>query len=386
MSQPVVWPGSASFSEVSAYTSFKIYDSDSEFISASVESTTWAARRLGYPVMDIEMSNENFIACFEESVNEYSYQINNFNIQENMLTLQGSSTGSNLQGRQIRGGLGRIIKLTDYYGAEVGVGGDVDWKKGYIDVTAGTQEYDLDSLWAQANESGSEIRIKRIFHNSPPASTRYFDPYGMPGTAGANLISSLGFNSFSGTGTSFLLRPVYEDLLRMQSIELNDEVRRSGYSFELINNKLKLFPRPAYDFKLWFQYVIKSEADSGYVSGSEGTGLITDPSNVPYNEIVYSTLNSTGKQWIRNYFLALCKDTLGSIRGKYATVPIPNSEITLDGETLRSEAATQKENLIQQLRDSLEKMSRRSQMESKQDEDDNLQKIINKIPMKIFVG
>lgn len=386
MSQSVVWPGSASLTEVTTYTSFKLYDDDLEFISASVEATSWAARRLGYPIMDVELSNENFVACFEEAVNEYSYQINNFNIQENMLTLQGSSTGSNLQGREIRGGLGKIIKLTDYYGAEVGVGGDVEWKKGYINVVTDTQEYDLDTLWADVSESMAEIRIKRIFHYTQPASTRYFDPYGTPGNAASNLITSLGFNSFSGTGTTFLLRPVYEDLLRMQAIELNDEIRRSGYSFELINNKLRLFPKPTYDFTLWFDYVIKSDADSGFVSGSEGSGVITDPSNVPYNEVVYSYVNSMGKQWIRNYFLVLCKDTLGAIRGKYTTIPIPNSDLTLDGDTLRSEAATQKESLIQQLRDSLEKMSRRNQMESKREEDDNLQKIINKVPMKIFIG
>ena len=136
----------------------------------------------------------------------------------------------------------------------------------------------------------------------------------------------------------------------------------------------------------WFHYVIKSDADSGFVTGSGGTGLVTDPSNVPYQEVTYQNVNSTGRQWIRNYYLALCKSTLGGIRGKYATIPIPNSEVTLDGDTLRSEAETEKERLIDQLKDSLEKMSRRAQMESKQEEDDNLQKIINKVPMKIFVG
>jgi len=386
MSLPVVWPGSASYSDVTTYTAFDIYDDDAEFISASVEATYWAARRLGYPVMDVELANENFFACFEEAVNEYSYQINNFNITENMLILQGSSTGSNLQGRQIRGGLGRIVKLTDYYGQEVGAGGDVDWKEGSINVVAGEQSYDLDALWADVSESGAEIRIKRIFHYRTPASTRYFDPYGLPTNATQNLVNSLGFNSFSGAGTAFILRPLYEDLLRMQAIELNDQFRKSGYSFEIINNKIRLFPRPATAFKLWFHYVIKADADSGFVSGSEGTGLITDPSNVPYSEIPYNSINSIGQQWIRNYFLAACKDTLGAIRGKYSTIPIPNSEVTLDGDTLRSEAIAEKERLIEQLRDSLEKMSRRAQMEAKQEEDDNLQKIINKVPMKIFVG
>ena len=385
MSQSIVWPGSASYSDVTDYTMFSFYDSDTVFVSESINSTNWAAHRLGYPIMDVELSNTQFIICFEEAVNEYSSQLNNFNIQENMLVLQGSSTGSNLQGREIRGGFGKIIKLTDYYGAEVGVGGDVDWKTGSIDVTNGTQVYDLDTLWASVSESGEEIRIKRVFHDNKPASSRYYGTYGYDGDS-YQMNQELGFNSFTAGGTSFILRPLYEDLLRMQAIELHDEIRRSAFSFEIINNTIRLFPRPASDFKLWFHYVIKAEADSGFVSGSEGSGVITDPSNVPYEEVTYSNLNSVSKQWIRNYFLVLCKETLGAIRGKYQTIPIPNSEITLDGDTLRSEAQSEKETLITNLREMFEKMSRRIQLESKKEEDDNIQDIINKIPLNIFVG
>lgn len=385
MSSSIVWPGSASLLEIASDTLFNIYDTDATFISESVHAINWAGRRLGYPVMDVEMSNAQFTTCFEEAVNEYSAQLNNFNIQENMLTLQGSPTGSNLQGREIRGGLGRIIKLTDYYGSEVGVGGDVDWKKGYINVVDGTQTYDLDTLWADVSESGAEIRIKRIFHHRTPASSRYYGTYGYDGDT-YQMTQELGFNSFSAGGTAFILRPLYADLLRMQGIELHDEIRRSAYSFEIINNTIRLFPRPTTNFKLWFDYVIKEEADSGFVSGSAGTGVVTDPSNVPYQEVTYANLNSTSKQWIRNYFLALCRETLGAIRGKYQSIPIPNSEVTLDGDTLRTTAQTEKENLITQLKEMFDKMSRRAQLESKKEEDDNIQDIINKVPLSIYVG
>lgn len=386
MSQIILWPGSASYSEVTSSTLFGFYNTDNLFISESVHSINWAGKKLGYPVMDVELSNSQFIACFEESVNEYGAQLNNFNIQENLLTLQGSSTSSNLQGREIRGGLGRIIRLTEYYGSEVGVGGDVDWKSGYINVVNGTQVYDLDTLWANVSESSAEIRIKRIFHNPIPASSRYYGTYGYTGDT-LQLTQEFGFNSVtSGDSSSFILRPLYEDLLRMQSIELNDQIRKSAYSFELINNKLRIFPKPTSDFKLWFQYVIKSQADSGFVTGSNGTGVITDPSNVPYNEIVYTNLNSSSRQWIRNYFYALCKETLGNIRGKYQSVPIPNSEVTLDGDSLRTSAQTEKENLITQLKEMFDKMSRKNQLESKKEEDQNIQEIINKIPLPIFIG
>lgn len=387
----IFWPGSASLSEVTQSTFFGFYNDDAQFISESVASTYWAAHRLGYSAVDVELSNTQFISFFEEAVSEYGAQVNQFNIKEHLLTLQGSPTSSNLTGRQIRGSLGAIIKLSKFYGTEVGAGGDVSWRTGSIPVTTGTQEYDLNAMFAVPSASGNAISIRRVFHERVPASTRYFDPFGLPTAPGSYNLGFYGFGAneggtIGGAGTSYVLRPIYEDLLRMQAIELNDQIRKSSYSFELINNRIRLFPIPQTDFTLHFHYTLDEEANAGYVSGSDGLGMITDPSNVPYDNIVYSNINSVGRQWIRNYFLAICKISLGGIRGKYPNIPIPDGDVSLDGESLRSEGINERDKLLEQLQQMLEKSGKRAQMESRNETDDNMQKILSKIPRKIYIG
>ena len=175
--------------------------------------------------------------------------------------------------------------------------------------------------------------------------------------------------------------------MRVQAIELNDEIRKSAYSFHLVNNKLRIFPDPSDSFKVWFDYYI-TEDKGGLVEGvgTSATGSISDFSNVPYNNMVYSQINDTGKQWIRKYGLALSKEILGAVRSKYGTIPIPNSEVTMDGDALRTEAATEKEQLITQLRETLEQTSRRSLTEKDQEESEFLQQKLNKVPIPIFIG
>lgn len=392
-----IWPGSASISgsNASIYTDFNFYDNDPLFLTESVQATEWAASRLGYPVIDVELTNKNFISMFEEATTTYGAILNEQNIKEYMLTVQGSSINTNLTGRQIRGGIGRIIELAEGYGAEVGVGGDVEWKHASIDVVDGQQLYDLNVLLADIFESGSKIRIKRIFHDRTPASVRYFDPWGIPTSPGIYGMGSIyGFGSggtIGAVGTSYVLRPVYEDLLRMQAIELNDQIRKSGFSFELINNKLRLFPIPNASFKLWIDYVVVADTDIGYITGSDasgsnnGLGNITDPSNIPYENLVYSNINSVGRKWIRDYFLALCKITLGGIRAKYPNIPIPNGEVTLDGESLRNEGINERDKLLERLIDMLDKSGKKAQIANKQEEEENMQKIMNRVPMGIFI-
>lgn len=393
----IFWPGSASYNEVTDSTPFGFYDDDSQFISESISSIYWAVSRLGFPSTDVELSNEMLIKYFEEAVTEYGAQVNAHLIKEYMLTLQGSPTSSDLTGRQIRGTLGGVIRLSDAYGAEVGVGGDITWHTGSIPVTAGTQVYDLNSLFAVPSASGRDISIKRIFHYKVPASIRYFDPWGLPTSPGSYNLGFYGFGAneggtVGGAGTSYILRPLYEDILRMQAIELNDQIRKSGYSFEIINNELRLFPIPQEDYTLFFQYTFKDEAYSGFVSGSgvpgdpSGLGTITDPSNVPYSNIRYSYINSVGRQWIKKYFLATCKISLGGIRGKFPNIPIPNSEVSLDGESLRSEGINEREKLIEELREFLDKTGKRAQMEAKNETDENMKKILGKVPLPIYIG
>ena len=136
-----IWEGSSTFS--SGQTPYGFYDSDNEFTSSADNFANWAAKRLGYPIVDVELQSGSFYACFEEAVSEYSAQVNQFNIRDNLLHLKGQSTGSNLTQRQVTPTLGNVVNISAQYGTEVGVGGFVDWKKGSIDVVSGSQDYDL---------------------------------------------------------------------------------------------------------------------------------------------------------------------------------------------------------------------------------------------------
>jgi hypothetical protein len=383
MAQEVIWPGSSSFS--SGQTPFGLYDSDSTFSSDIDKFADWCARRLGYPIMSVELQSGSFYACFEESVSEYSAQVNQFNIKDNLLTLQGQSTGSNVTHKRITPTLGRSVFLSKQYGTEAGVGGDVDYKKGSINITSGSQEYDLNKLFVDGSTSGS-IEIKRVYYEGTPAMQRFFDPYATTGYGTINMIEGFGFGDFS-PAVSFTLMPIYEDLLRVQAIELNDSIRKSAYSFTLRNNKLRVFPDPEENSTLYFDYVNTSDRDNPLITEYSGSSdVISDFSNVPYDNMEYQFINDVGKQWIRKYGFALTKELLGIIRGKYGTIPIPNSDTTLDGDTLRSEAAAEKEALTTQLREMLEQTSRKALLEADKDEAEFLQEKLQKVPYPIYIG
>ena len=168
---------------------------------------------------------------------------------------------------------------------------------------------------------------------------------------------------------------------------MNDAIRKSAYSFELRNNKLRIFPNPEEDRTLHFEYVKVSERDNPLITQYSGSAdVVSDFSNVPYDNMEYQFINDVGKQWIRKYGLALCKELLGIIRSKYAAIPIPNAETTLDGDALRAEAAAEKEALITQLREILEQTSRKALLEADKDEAQHLQEKLNKVPYPIYIG
>ena len=383
MAQEIIWAGSSSFS--SGNTPWGLYDTDNEFTSSADKFADWSARRLGYPIMSVELQSGSFYACFEEAVSEYSAQVNQFNIKDNLLHLTGQATGSNVTHKRVTPTMGRSVFLSKQYGTEAGVGGDVDISKGSIEINSGSQEYNLNTLFADVSASEA-IEIKRVYYEGTPAMQRFFDPYATTGYGTINMVQGFGFGGQS-PAVSFTLMPLFEDLLRVQAIEMNDSIRKSAYSFSLVNNKLRIFPDPDESSTLYFDYVKTSDRDNPLITEYSGSSdVVSDFSNVPYNNMQYQFINDVGKQWIRKYGLALCKELLGIIRGKYGTIPIPNADTTLDGDTLRSEAASEKEILISQLREMLEQTSRKALLEADKDEAEFLQEKLNKVPYPIYIG
>jgi len=376
-----IWPGSASF--FPGDTPFGFYDADTEFQNSADQVATWCAQRLGYPIVDIELQAVNFFTAFEEAVTTYAQYVYQYEIIENIGTLEGTTTDENLNNKYIQPNLGNSIAIAEQYGSEAGSGGNIDYKTGSIDVTAGQQRYSLTDAFTNVSESGNNIEIKKIYHYYPAAIVRYFDPYAGTGTGIQSLMETFGFGNFS-PGVNFMLMPTYYDALKIQAIELNDQIRKSAYSFELHNNNdLKLFPIPRRNEKLYFDYVVKSDRNNPI--RNTNTNLVTDVSNVPYTNISYESINAPGRQWIFRYTLAISKEMLSSIRGKYSSVPIPGAEVTTNAGELRSEAASEKQSLIEELKLMLEESSRVKFTERDAQIAQNSQDLLYKVPYPIYI-
>lgn len=400
--EPIIWPGQGE--NPVGLAPFGFFDDDIQYLSDAPKVADWCARRMGYPTVAIEMIDLHFYACFEEAIVEYSHQVNEFNIREHIIELQGRSTDLSLTGTSIATTpLPFLSVLSGEYGTEAGAGGFADWKTGSINVSSGSATYDLQNLWGATSESGNRLEIRRIFHQRAPAVARSFwfgDFYGSNSfltSFGWGLGSGYGVGGYGGyaggysgygglgyPGYSYVLLPTFDTALRTQAVKFGDKWYRSQYSFELINNKLRLTPIPTNDFALWFHYTVYEERIN---TGSQfDSGSISDMHNVPYELQVYSDINSVGKRWIWEYALACAKDTLGMIRNKFQTIPIPNAEVTLDGATLRQEAVAEKQQLIEQLRESLGEMGLQKQLEKQRSNAENMMEIWKRVPIGIYIG
>jgi hypothetical protein len=377
-----IWPGSSSF--FPGETPFGFYDTDTDFQSDADKVADWCARRLGYPLVDIELQAINLFTCFEEAINEYGSQLYHFQIINNFHTLEGTSTGSNLNNNIITPNLGNTVNISEQYGSETdGGGGNYKLEKGTLEVTQGKQQYDLLSSTSSSISGSEAVFMKKIYHYQPAAINRYFDPYAGTGTGIQSLMESFGFGNYS-PGVNFMLMPMYFDILKIQAIELNDSIRKSAYHFDIVDNRyLKLFPIPTKNYTLHFEYQLKSVANNPVKDTSGG---ITNMSNVPYTNPTYKFINEPGRQWIRRYALALAKEMLGSIRGKYQSIPIPGADTTLDFSRLLSEAIAEKTALIEELKSFLEETTRVKQLERQNQEAQLTQETFYKVPYPIYIG
>ena len=284
--------------------------------------------------------------------------------------------------------------MSQQYGTLAGVGGNTAIKKAYIDLIPQQQIYNImsasvdvatSSSFATLFTGSSTVDVTRVFHEATPAIARFFDPYSVGAQGTLNLMSELGFGNFS-PAAQFLMMPLYEDVLRMQQIEFNDHIRKSAHSFNIVDNKLEIFPIPTTGTvgRVYFEYMSRDEFE--HDSQTIQSDSLSDYSDIPYDFIQYSFINDVGKQWIRKYTLALSKELLGAIREKYSSVPIPDGEVNLDGAALRAEAQVEKDMLMTQLRENLEEMSRKNVFEKQAHESDHHQDMLRKVPLKIYVG
>jgi len=382
-----IWPGSSSFHP--GDTPFGFYDYNPDFQKDADKVAKFCALRLGYPIENVELQDINFYAAFEEAVTVYSNELFAYKQREDYLSLEGSpysyeNSNVNFQDAIVTPNLQTIVNLSEQYGTWAGVGGDVDWHSGSIVLTSSVQDYNLDDWAASVGLTGSDVEIMRVFYQAVPASIQMYGGLGFAGT-GMGALATAGLAGWGAN--SFLMFPLSYDLQLIQGIEMYRDVLFSNFSFQLINNKLRIFPIPgdqANGDKIWFQYMLKSEEYCASVDINSNS--ISNISQVPYRNIDYDTINSVGRAWIFEYTLALVKEILGYVRGKYTQVPIPGSEVTLNQADLLASATSSKEALIAKLREYFESTSRQALLERRQAESVARNSELGQVPMVIFIG
>jgi hypothetical protein len=373
-----IYPGSSSF--FPGNTPFGFYDNDYQFQVDADKVTTFCARRLGYPIMDVELQDLNFYTAFEEAITTYGNELYAFQVRDNLLNVIGAPTASNMNHAIVTPSMAGVIRLSQQYAEEAGTGGNVNWYSGSIDMTIYKQDYDL-GAWAIENNITGGIEIKRVFYQPIPAVNQVYNLNMFSGLGGVPAVGTYGL--FGSTG--FLMYPTSLLVQTTQAVEMQNQISLPDFTFELINNKLRIFPIPTRDGdRIWFQYISIEERLNSVIGNAPGA--VTNVSNANFTNPKYSQINSIGRQWIFEYTLALCKEMLGYVRGKYTQVPIPGSEVTLNQSDLITAATAEKTSLIDRLRTYLDETSRQALLTRKQTESDSVMNELGKSPMTIFIG
>lgn len=377
-----IYPGSASF--FPGDTPYGHYDDDTNFQCEVEEFTNWAARRLGYPIMEVELQDINFFAAYEEAVSEYGSYVSTYAARDNILGLLGMPTGAlDVTSQYIPSTLSGVVKLAREYGTEVGSGGTLTWFTGSITTVVDKQVYSFvsDASIETGSFATDQFTIRKVLHEDAPASANYAGSLG----SAMYLSNEFGWGQ-ANMASDYLSMPLYENVLRAQAVEFNDQIRRSAYSFQITNNRIRIFPVPKDSFKIWFMYTLDNERVNLSSAANQGN-QITNHSNIPAGRLNYTYINQMGKRWIRKYALALAKEMLGMVRGKYASLPAAGSNtVSLNYQELLSAAEKEKDMLVEELTTILDSFSRQSQLERKQSESDAIAQQLSRVPLKIYVG
>lgn len=387
-----------SFIQTLRPTPFGFFDSDAAFQTEADGLVTFVKRKLGDDVLSVELTNRQIWACFEEACLEYARHVQELKIINELVNVLGQPTGStDLTNKYPQKTLDYLLRLADAYAASAFVGGSYDATLGFINLEVGRQDYNIytelyDSV--QTNQlvvdlmpSGSKgkMRIVEVFHFEPVAAQTFL----LNASNVTNfLATNFNYESYVNS-TVFYVLPVFEDVLRRGMLEEAFRVRRSNYSYQIIGSNLRIFPIPIGDsytaggsMRLYVKVMPpQNPLDPSFQDDS--IYGISGPENVPFSILPYSTITQPGRQWIRQYVLALCKELLGLVRSKFQNIPIPNADLQLNGENLVTQGREDKEQLITQLREFLLQLTTEKLMETQVSIAESLQKQLKLLPMPL---
>ncbi len=405
----VVLPATGTHADVLTGLAYGIYTTDN-FVSGAVDQVAYTYNKLGGNVLDLEITPTNVYNAYEEACLEYSYLVNTHQAKNVLSELLGNTTGSFNQDGEFTdysgsGGLDgtpnlkfpafRLSYITTIgkgLSSHAGVGANETIYSASFNLNQNQQDYDLQDLIYSAslnansdfyNQVGKRaIVVQRVYYKSPIAMWNFFGGYAI------GAVGNLSTYGMYADDSNFQLVPAWQNVLQAYAFEEDMNVRASHYSFRINNNKMRIFPTPdgQYPNKMWIDFkpardAFTEEDDRKY--GAEG---VNNMNTLPFPNVPYKNINSIGKQWIRRFGLSLAKETLGQVRSKLASIPIPGNDVTLNGPALVSEAKEEQSSLRDELKAVLDEMVYAALAEKDAQLQNSLGEVVNKIPTGIYVG
>lgn len=384
----------STFTTVLNPTPFGFFDSDTQFQTEADGMVTFVKRKLGDDLLSVELTKKQIWACFEEAFLEYGKITNEYQAKSQLHNFLGAQTGtlSGGENKYPRQTLEFFLRQAEPYSMEASMGGSYSAVSGSIMLEKGKQDYNLlkelvdgtgtPLVSSSLNTLGSRMKIMEVFHFSPQAAYRFFDT-----TSALNYLNNeFAFESFTPE-TVFYVLPTFEDVLRGGMLKLSNKLRRSNFSYKIVGQNLRIYPMPTRESvqgtpSLWIRVQFSSDPLNPNTGINDKTiNGVSNSSNIPFGNLSYTHVNSIGRQWTRQYCLALSTELLGKIRGKLKSIPIPGGDVTLNGDDLSSQGREDKEKLITQLREMLETMTYNKLLEKEVESSENLMKLLSKIPI-----
>lgn len=407
-----ILPVTGSTTNVAATLPFGIYAASTAFLSGAVDQVAYTYKKLGGDVLDIELTEGNVYSAYEEAVLEYSYLVNLHQSKNSLSSYLGAATGSfdqdgqfvsgsalsgsNIELRYPRYDYGYVRRITEGLATETGFGGITPIYSASVDMVPDQQDYDLQTIISasSATDTGSafygkvedkRVIIRKVFFKTPRAMWRFYGYYG-----GFSVVGNMRTYGQYADDSTFEIVPTWQNKLQAMAYEDALWTRISHYSYEIKDNWLRLYPKPQATSpeKYWVQFTIERELQPWDESdrAKTGTGGVNNLNTLPFQNIPYENINAIGKQWIRRFGLALTKEMLGQIRGKFATVPIPGESVTLNASDLLSQAKAEQDALRLELKTILDETTydRLATIDSSMQ--DAAEKVLTNVPAGIFVG
>lgn len=369
-------------------TPFGFFDTDADFQTEADSIVTFVKRKLGDDILSVELTKKQIWSCLEESFLEYTRIINEADAKSQLNNHLGYPTGSNVKGLFPKQNLEYLLRMAEPYSMESGVGGSYNDVSGSIQLVENQQDYDIyESLVddagnlivsSSANSPRNKMRIREVYHFDPQAAYRFFDT-----TSAVNYLNNeFSFESFTPE-TVFYVLPVFEDVLRAGQMDISNRVRKSNFSYRVVGSKIRIFPQPTGDMtnkKLWIRVAFNPDPYNPDVTDESIYGT-SNLSNIPFGLYEYKDINSMGRQWIRQYCLALCSELLGQVRSKFSSVPIPNADLQLNGSDLISQGREDQGRLRDQMVELLDSLTFSKLLEGQATDAENILRALKTMPM-----